>query len=118
MRTGTILRAMVVVALVLPIRQATAADCGDIEAKIAAAKTAADHEAIAACYDDMAKQAQAKATEHEQMRAAYRKTAGVGASKGLNMPQHCDSFIKTYKSEAKMYEEMAAAHRQMAKNAK
>jgi len=118
MLRGTMVATMFVAALALPMRQASAADCGDMEAKIAAAKTAAEHEAIAACYDDMAKDAQAKATEHEQLRAAYRKTGGIAASKGMGMPQHCDYFIKTFKSEAKMYEQMAAAHRQMAKKAK
>ena len=66
----------------------------------------------------MAKGAQAKATEHKEMAAAYRKAGSIGAAKGLNMPQHCDYFIKTFQSEAKMYEQMAAAHRQMAKKAK
>ena len=118
MRTGTMLAAMLVAVLTLHTVQAAAADCGDMEARIAAAKTAADHEAIAVCYDDMAKDAQAKATEHKQMAAAYRKAGGIGAIKGLNMPQHCDYFIKTYQNEAKTYEQMAAAHRQMAKKTK
>jgi hypothetical protein len=108
---------MFAAALVLPIQRATAADCGDIEAKIAAAKTAADHDAIAACYDQMAKNAQAKATEHKEMGAAYRKAGGPLLGK-MDLPQHCDYFTKTFTEEAKMYEQMAAAHRQMAKNAK
>jgi hypothetical protein len=111
------LAAMFVAALTLPMTQAVAADCSGIEAKIAAAKTAADHEAIAACYDDMAKEARAKASEHKDMGAAYRKSGGASVGK-LALPQHCDYFTKTYDAEAKMYEQMAAAHRQMAKNAK
>lgn len=120
MRTGILTGTLLIMMLAISVssRPAAAGNCDDIEAKIAVMKTAADHEAIAACYDDMAKDAQAKATEHEQMRAAYRKAGGVGALKGLNMPQHCDYFIKTFKSDAKMYEEMAAEHRKMAKSAK
>ena len=117
MHRGTILAAMLVAALALPTTQAGAADCGGIEAKIAAAKTAADHEAVAACYDDMAKEAQAKATTHKEMGAAYRKAGGASVGK-LSLPQHCDYFTKTYAAEAKMYEQMAAAHRQIAKKAK
>ena len=113
----TMLTALFVAALALPTMQAVAADCAGLEAKIAAAKTAADHEAIAACYDDLAKDAQAKATEHKEMGAAYRKAGGHVVAK-LGLPQHCDHFIKTFQDEAKTYEEMAKAHRQMAKNVK
>jgi hypothetical protein len=81
------------------------------------AKTAAEHEAIAACYDGFAKDAQAKANEHKAMGAAYRKGGGPAVGK-LGLPQHCDHFTKTFHDEAKMYEEMAKAHRQMAKNAR
>jgi hypothetical protein len=117
MHRGTTLAAILVAALALPTTQARAADCSGIEAKIAAAKTAADHEAIAACYDDMAKDAQAKATEHKEMGAAYRKSGGPAVGK-LGLPAHCDYFTKAFQDEAKTYEEMAKAHRQMAKDAK
>ncbi len=117
MRTGIALAALVAAMIVRPTFEARAADCSDLDGKIAAAKTAADHDAIAACYDDMAKEAQAKADEHKKMGAAYRKEQGPAAGK-FNLPQHCDSFVKIYTNEAKTYEEMAKAHRQMAKNAK
>jgi hypothetical protein len=117
MLTRMVLASLLAAMVALPAFQARAADCSDLEAKIAAAKTAADHEAIAACYDEMAKDAQAKADEHKQMGASYRKAGGPAAGK-MNLAQHCDSFVKTFTNEAKMYEQMAAAHRQMAKKAK
>ena len=117
MHRGTMLAAMFAAVLALPAAPAVATDCSGIEAKISAAKTAADHEAIAACYDDMAKEAQAKATEHKEMGAAYRKSGGAAANK-LGLPAHCDYFTKAFQGEAKTYEEMAKAHRQMAKSAK
>jgi hypothetical protein len=117
MRTRIVLGTLLAAALALPAMRAAAADCGDIDAKISAAQTAADHNAIATCYDDMAKDAQAKEAEHKSMGAAYRKIGGAVVGK-LNLPQHCDYFTKTFATDAKMYEQMAAAHRQMAKNAK
>jgi hypothetical protein len=117
MRASLLFAALLAVLVGVPNFEARAADCGDLQAKISSAKTAADHEAIAACYDAMAKDAQAKADEHKSMAAAYRKSAGPAAGK-FDLPQHCDSFVKTFSNEAKMYEEMAKAHRQMAKAAK
>ena len=114
MRTRIVLMGALAVALASP---AFAAECDGLDAKIGAAKTAADHEAIAACYDGFAKDAQAKADEHKAMGAAYRKSAGAPVGK-LGLPQHCDYFTTTFQAEAKNYGEMASAHRQMAKNAK
>lgn len=117
MRTQFVLLSLFIVMFAMPTFQARAADCDGLDAKIAAAKTAAEHDAIAACYDDFAKSAQAKADEHKAMGAAYRKAGGAAVGK-LGLPQHCDHFTKTFQNDAKMYEEMAKAHRQMAKNAK
>ena len=117
MRTGILLATVAAAALALPTIQARAADCSGLDAKIGAAKTAADHEAIASCYDDLSKDAQAKADQHKAMGAAYRKEGGHAVGK-LGLPQHCDQFTRTFTNEAKMYGDMAKAHRQMAKNAK
>jgi hypothetical protein len=117
MRTRIILAAVLVAIFAVPVMQARAADCNGLDAKIAAAKTSADHNAIATCYDEMAKDAQAKSDEHKAMGAPYRKAGGAAVGK-LGLPAHCDHFTKTFADEAKMYEEMAKAHRQMAKDAK
>ncbi len=118
MRSGILLMSALVAVLALPTMQARAADCSGLDAKIGAAKTAADHDAIAACYDDMAKDAQAKADEHKKMAKAY-SMAGIGnqATK-THFHQHCEALIRSYEAEAKDYTAMATAHRQMAKSAK
>jgi hypothetical protein len=112
------LAAIVIAAMALPTMQAAAADCSGIDAKITAAKTAADHDAIAACYDDMAKEAQAKVAEHKKMAQAYGM-GGVGhqATK-THFHQHCEALIRSYEAEAKEYTALAAAHRDLAKKAK
>ena len=100
-----------VAALGLPATRAAAAECDGMPAKIAAAKTSSDHQAIAACYEEMAKAARAKAAEHTQMAASYRKTPD-GVARGLkSLPDHCDSLAKYYTDEAAKYEEMAKMHR-------
>ena len=107
--------AALLVVLLMPAQQAAAAACDGMAGKIAAAKTASEHQAIAACYDDLAKQAQAKAEEHTQMAAAYRKTPD-GVARGFkSLPDHCLTLAKDYQNEATMYAEMAKAHRDAAK---
>jgi hypothetical protein len=118
MRIGILLMSVVVAVLALPTMRAGAADCSGLDAKISAAKTAADHEAIAACYEDMAKDAQAKADEHKKMAKAYSMSAVGNQATKTHFHQHCESLIRSYEAEAKEYDAMAKAHRQAAKTAK
>jgi hypothetical protein len=86
-------------------------------AQIAAAKTPADHEAIAAAYDKEAAQLESMAKEHEVMARTYR-TAATGM-KGANpavMSAHCNKLVTQYKAAAQQNRDLAAAHRQMAKD--
>ena len=122
-RKGTAMRrhtigsmALVIALLVFPSRAAPA-DCTALDKKIAAAKTAADHEAIAACFDDKAKAAQAGVDEHTKMAEAYRQFGGAPVEK-LGLPTYCDAFVRTLDAVAKTYEKMAAAHRELAKSVK
>ena len=101
----------------LPLTRAVPAHASDIGDKIAAARTAADHEAIAAWYDDQAKEAEQKAAEHKKMGEAYKKEPG-GISSKTHFHEHCEALVKNYTAEAKEYRSLAAAHRQMAKAAK
>lgn len=117
MRTGILMATLLVAALALPTAQARATDCDGMDAKIGAAMTAADHEAIAACYDGEAKAVQAKLAEHQRMRASYKK-AGPAAIGKFDMLKHCDHVIASLQNEEKMYEEMAKAHRNRATHAK
>src|SRR5262249_45663993 len=85
--------------------------------KIAAAKTADEHEAIAKWYDDQAKEAEDKAAEHRKMGEAYKKEPGAIASK-THFHEHCEVLTRNFTAEAKEYRALAAAHRERAKEAK
>lgn len=90
-----------------------------IEERVSAAKTAADHEAIAAEYDKLAQEAKAKSVMHKDLSATYSK-AGVSNGKGGQasfhaMHNHCDALGKTYATLAQEYEQLAKDHLAMAK---
>lgn len=84
-------------------------------ARIAAAKTPADHEAIAKSYDAEAVAADAKATAHEAMAKTYR-VGGAPKGSHVSMAGHCERLVKQYRTVAEEYRLLAAAHRQMAKD--
>ena len=93
----------------------TFASAADLTAQISAAKTAADHEAIADAYAKEAADAEANATVHEKMAASYK---GLGKTGQFHGDQHCASIAKRYREQAKDLNELAAAHRAQAKAAK
>jgi hypothetical protein len=86
---------------------------------IAGAKTAADHKAIADYYYAEAAKARAKADEHDQMAAWYRK-AGEGVKKIPYTPgtiEHCERLVKNYKATADELTALAKEHEEMAAKA-
>ncbi len=91
---------------------ALAADCSHLDAKVAAAKTAADHEALAKCYDERAKAARESGEEHKKLAAAYQAYTRAPMGKSQLW---AEAFAKTLEAEAKTYDSMAAAHRDVAK---
>ena len=110
--------AVLILAIVVLAGTGTApAYAGGIEDKIATAKTAGDHEAIAKWFDEQAKDAEEKAAEHKKMAEAYRKAGGALSHK-TRFQDHCDGLVSQYNGEAKEYRALAAAHREMAKGAK
>lgn len=117
MRTGILLTMLLAVALASTM-QARAADCDGLNAKIGAAKTAADHEAIATCYEDMAKDARAKVAEHEKMAKAYSMSGVGNQATKTHFHQHCEALIRSYQAEAKEYDALAKQHQDLAKHAK
>jgi len=84
---------------------------------ITAAKTSADHEKLAAHYEQEAKAARAKAEEHRTMAEAYRKAGGALIEK-LHFDQHCDALVKSYTSMADELEALAKGEREAAKQMK
>lgn len=93
----------------------------NLKQKIASAKTAAEHKAIAVYYRGEAASARAKVTEHQAMTEAYRKAGFGTVSKTPNAPgtiEHCNHLVKTYQSLAESFEMMAKEHEAMAANVK
>ena len=83
------------------------------EAQIAAARTPADHEAIAKAYDAKALEAEADARGHEAMARTY-KTGGTPKGKSAAMVGHCERLTKSYQAAATEYHALAAEHRKLA----
>lgn len=81
--------------------------------QISSAKTAADHEAIAAEYSKQAAEAKAKATEHDEMGKMY---SGYLKEK-VHFEEHCRALAASYRNMAKELEAMASMHRDLAKQA-
>jgi hypothetical protein len=84
----------------------------DIAQLVANAKTPADHQAIAAYYDQASKDALSQAELHRRLLLPY--TANRPDYKPL--PSHCKREIQYYAGLAKEDQTLAAAHRAMAKN--
>jgi hypothetical protein len=61
-----------------------------MEDQVKAAKTAADHEALAADYDRMAADAKTHAAEHRSMAKAYRAAGGPAVK--AQLPEHSDGL--------------------------
>jgi hypothetical protein len=88
------------------------------EAQIAAAKTPADHEAIAKLYEADAVTAEAKAKEHDTMARKYRSIGGPKSTANSSpMVRHCQRLVKSYTDAAADYRALAAEHHSMAKDA-
>jgi hypothetical protein len=133
MRRGTILATFAIAAAMftaaLPTRRACAdmagrphsewrkAPPGDMAEMVKNAKTAADHEALAAQYDKAAADAKEQAAMHRQMAQSYKSNLGRGTGASA-MPQHCANLSRSFEQEAAMYQKMAATEREEAKKAK
>jgi hypothetical protein len=107
--------------LILPLAQMSTVQAtdDDLSTMIEKAKTAADHEAIAARYEKQAADAKKEADIHRRMEKSYG-VSGAGGTKGTAtaLPQHCAALVKHYDGLAQEYGTLAAAHRDMAKAAK
>ena len=84
--------------------------------KIEAAKTKADHEELAAYYEQEAKAAQAKAEQHLDQARRYRKGAPFvyPRATATALIEHCDSIANKYKEIADESAKLAKTHRDLA----
>jgi hypothetical protein len=86
----------------------------DPAAKISTAKSAKDHEALAADYAKQAAEARAEAERHDKMGASYK---GAEREK-LHLEDHCKAIANNYRETAKALDALAEGERQLAKEAK
>jgi len=88
---------------------------------IANAKTPVDHERIAHHFDAEAAQWEAEASTHEELALYYRRNPDPTAWRYSRSPrsfEHCDSLVKDLRKAAQASRDLAADHREMAKQAK
>lgn len=95
------------------IAGAQAIDEGNVAAKVAAAKTAADHQAIADYYTGQAAAAAAKVKTHEEMLVSFQKGGGKPAASWVT---HCRGLIDSFKRQQKDYAAMAEEQAALAKS--
>ena len=110
---------LVLGAVSLPAKFASAAESTDILQMLQNAKTPADHEAIAKYYDEQAAAAKKQADLHRKMASTYT-TGGTPMGKGaaVPLPQHCLAIAKAFDEQAAEYTAMAQAQRELAKEGK
>jgi len=83
----------------------------DLVQQIAAAKTPADHVALATRFEQEAAAARENATRHELMGNTYKASPYDKGGKDATMRAHCNQLAKSFQSSAAEYDAMAAAHR-------
>lgn len=81
----------------------------NVEASLAAAKTVADHQALAAYFTAKSKDALANVETHKRMSTVFSGKAGA------SWQAHCQSLIKTYAAQAEDYAALAKEQEAMAK---
>ncbi len=84
-------------------------------ATIAAAKTPADHEAIAKAYEEEAASLEKLAARHKDLGQTYGQPGGKPWQAA--QAKHCDSVATELAAAAKNERALAAEHRKMAKGA-
>lgn len=97
----------------LPVAAADAVTDQNVAERAASAKTAADHEALAAYYKAAAAAAAAKVKSHEEMLEATQKAGRTAPS----WKTHCRNWIAAYTKAENEAQSLAAEHERLAKEA-
>src|SRR5438132_10864442 len=109
---GLLLLAAVSLPTIRAGAQQTVVTYDNLDQMIANAKTPADHEAIAAYYQEQAADAKKKADLHRRTAETYRS---LKISKPVYMAEMCDGIASMWDKIAADNEKLATAHREMAK---
>ena len=111
---GLTLLFVALAALPPPAIAAGAVTDDNVAEKSAEAKTKADHEALAAYFQEKAANAAKTAKLHEKMGRATVSGSGKGQ---VGMDFHCRNVARAARSMEEAYEQLAAEHTRMAKEA-
>jgi hypothetical protein len=87
----------------------------ELAQRIESAQTRAEHEALAEHFAREAAKSKNLAEQHRKMARAYQGRSDRGAG---SMVAHCNSLVRSFDAAAADLEQMAAAHRQMAAQAR
>jgi hypothetical protein len=90
----------------------------DMTVAVQSAKSSADHEALAAHYEETAKDADAKVEEHKKLLDQYKAKSYLYGKQAASFQAHCEALIHSFQQVAKANLEMAQMHRQMAASSK
>ena len=88
---------------------------------VANAETKADHERVAQYFDAEAAKYEAEAKEHGELATIYQRNSSATPTKypgSVQSIQHRDSLSKSLQQAAESARQLAADHREMAKEAK
>jgi hypothetical protein len=96
------------------IAQPAAVTDDNLDQAITNAKSPADHEAIAAYYDQEAAETKKKADLHRRAAESYRK---MNIAKPVGMANMCDGVAAMWDKLAADYSKLAKDHQEMAKKA-
>jgi len=88
----------------------------DMDARIQSASTKADHEALAAHYEQEAKALQEQASEHQKLVETYRRTT-YGKVSSAELARHCEHLAAKYLEAAGANLDLAREHRELAAQA-
>jgi len=116
MKRTTKMMVTAVVALGSTFAAFTASAAPPDAATVTAAKTPADHEAIAKAYEDEAASFEKMAAMHKNLGETYTSQAG-GKSVHAAQAKHCGSVATDLESAAKEERALAAEHHKLAKSA-
>lgn len=111
---GLIVLAAVALPMIRAGAQGTVVNDNNLDQMIANAKTSADHEAIAAYFEQEAADAEKKADLHKSTAETYRK---LKLPKPVYMAEMCDGIASGFEKTAKDAEDLAKMHHEMAKEA-
>ena len=100
---------LLMVVAVISACSAGAPSNADLEQMLTNAKTASDHDKIAAYYQEEATEAQSKYEQHKALAAQYQRNLRWGG-----WAQHCDHLAQDYKNAQEDASWLAALHRKIA----